>query len=1004
MTYRDPLIYDAGQITQIDVASDQLAYLSIPTSAFHNGTFRESFDFRCTSNGTAITGTLEKSGGGDLTLQFSDGYSTLNCTPAQTINIPPGTDSVPIGYFVYIPQSTKTLTVNTTSWPSGEHIKVAYVYVPSAAFVQDHGGAYINQNWNDHLAGTDNQGHLAHLCQKIRSFGAKWYSGVAGNGTDTYFSTPNTGNTFFSCESGVISQMHPQSFTSVDTANGDVIVVHNDPDTPYRHVSNLQDLTKDSTGNTISTGQYFSIVFHGIANKTGQWTGIVASLPGGTYTNLSDAQTDVDAYDDYNLSRAFEIESGCEFLICRAIFRKAATSWTWQETEDLRGKVPSNIAGGGGGGASGDHGSLSGLADDDHTQYVLADGTRAFTGNVTVNASINATGYIYADGNMSCNVLYTNGNIVCGGTVSGAAASFPQISSATGTINCTDDDIVTTGNLTANRLTINTVNSGAGTGNVTFSGNIVGVSTYYGTSVNVSSTVNCNYLAAGILVQTPSLTSVTGTINCADDHIVTTGNVTGNVANFTTANLSGYLEGYAGSPSNNDVLTWVTANSRAEFKTPVSGSGGATITANTTYYLDPTGNDTTGDGTANNPWFTINRAYEALANETIAGGVKVTIQLNDGTYNYTSTVTPDHPQSAQITVSGTTVYTLNSTNLVSVSGTAPNRSMVLTVDDTSNCAVGDIIEIRNAANGTYGVLINGATQITSVNTSNSTITCNFFQGSTTYAPTGAITANIVGHKTMVTFNGCNGFLAQNSNQINVDKIGFDGVDLGYTLFYAYGTSKIYTTSNDVNAIRFINGAQALYGGYIRCEYASFGYCARGLYAGYGGIIQASRAQVSGATLLGANAVHGSYIGMDYVFIIGGAANGMVVTDAVILASNARFYANVQNGLVVQQGSVAFCDTATIAWNGFRGMLAQFGSYCELSNCNVVSNGDAGVFYYGQSGGRIVSGSITYNGNGGLYCGNNSSCQITSATIANNTSYQMSPTPINTVGNNESFMY
>jgi hypothetical protein len=42
----------------------------------------------------------------------------------------------------------------------------------------------------------------------------------------------------------------------------------------------------------------------------------------------------------------------------------------------------------GGGGVS-DHGSLTGLADDDHTQYLLADGTRTVTGDFTVSGSVN---------------------------------------------------------------------------------------------------------------------------------------------------------------------------------------------------------------------------------------------------------------------------------------------------------------------------------------------------------------------------------------------------------------------------------------------------------------------------------------------------------------------------------------------------------------------------------------------------------------------------------------
>jgi len=52
------------------------------------------------------------------------------------------------------------------------------------------------------------------------------------------------------------------------------------------------------------------------------------------------------------------------------------------DTQDLR---QSGVTGGGGGGGGiADHGSLAGLGDDDHPQYTLADGTRAFTGALDI--------------------------------------------------------------------------------------------------------------------------------------------------------------------------------------------------------------------------------------------------------------------------------------------------------------------------------------------------------------------------------------------------------------------------------------------------------------------------------------------------------------------------------------------------------------------------------------------------------------------------------------------
>ena len=59
-----------------------------------------------------------------------------------------------------------------------------------------------------------------------------------------------------------------------------------------------------------------------------------------------------------------------------------------------------------------DHGGLLGLGDDDHTQYILVDGTRAFTGNVQANASgtldIGSSGTPFA--NLYADDVYVKGS------------------------------------------------------------------------------------------------------------------------------------------------------------------------------------------------------------------------------------------------------------------------------------------------------------------------------------------------------------------------------------------------------------------------------------------------------------------------------------------------------------------------------------------------------------------------------------------------------------------
>jgi hypothetical protein len=64
------------------------------------------------------------------------------------------------------------------------------------------------------------------------------------------------------------------------------------------------------------------------------------------------------------------------------------------------------------GGIVQDHGGLTGLGDDDHTQYILADGTRALTGNWDAgDYSITATEF-YGDGSTLSGIPYVDGDDV----------------------------------------------------------------------------------------------------------------------------------------------------------------------------------------------------------------------------------------------------------------------------------------------------------------------------------------------------------------------------------------------------------------------------------------------------------------------------------------------------------------------------------------------------------------------------------------------------------------
>jgi hypothetical protein len=366
-------------------------------NTFFNGTFQETFDALVTSDGVDITMSLEQSGGGDLTMQFSDGYTTLDTTPAATITLNEGTDAVPVSNYVYILQSTGLLTKDPSGFPDAEHIKVAYFLVPSAGFVQSN-GCYINQNWNDHLTGTTNQGHLAHIAEKVRRGGSSWFSGVAANGATASYFTISAGVTDWLSTSGVVYQMHAQTFPAVDTSASSLLLVKNWSGDSWHDVTNLFDITADSTGTTITNNRYFNLVFWGVQNKTGEFTTVVVNLPSGSYSTQSDAENDVDGFTDFSIPREFEIDSSVGFLIASTTFQMGAT-WAHIGTTDLRGKSPSNAAGAG----VNDHGGLGGLGDvADHPGYLTLDGARSMTGTLDAafgitTTTITATGLIDAN-------------------------------------------------------------------------------------------------------------------------------------------------------------------------------------------------------------------------------------------------------------------------------------------------------------------------------------------------------------------------------------------------------------------------------------------------------------------------------------------------------------------------------------------------------------------------------------------------------------------------------
>lgn len=363
-----------------------------------NGIFLEKLNFTISEAGGTVTGSLEQNGGGDLIQRFSDGYTTLDCTPVKTIDLTAyvGTDAVPKEVFIYILQSAKTTIVaSNVDWPLDpelEHIKIAHLVLKSAVTTGTDGGALMNQNHNDYAFDATGEGHLQDIEHRLRQEPAAYHSGIALTLKNAAGAALTTGNSSTAVEivttTGHVFQIHQHNFPAFDmyTVATDKADIVNQPTDEGGGYETTVDLVTDIThyvdgtaaGVAIGTNKYFNIVVWGVMNRSGEISFLMINLPTSQYTTSGNAVADVDGTSIFEIPSAFK---GTGFLIARLTFRLIGGSqWTYIAQEDLRGKFPDLIAGVGI--TTTDHALLANLVApaDDHTQYLLADGTRALAG------------------------------------------------------------------------------------------------------------------------------------------------------------------------------------------------------------------------------------------------------------------------------------------------------------------------------------------------------------------------------------------------------------------------------------------------------------------------------------------------------------------------------------------------------------------------------------------------------------------------------------------------
>lgn len=300
-----------------------------------NGAILEHHNVAVSSDGLAITLTLDN-GGDFLSLFFQSDFYKL-AIPAS-IELTAGTDTVPIENWVYVPESTKVLTVSLSGFPTNETVvPIARVLCPTAATAQTE-GVYKLHSWTDHLAGSNNQGHLSHVNARLRAFPAQYDSGIDVS------TTPGEGvattNLYISTTSGAAWQLHLQTFPAFDLGGGSHLHVINDPAVPYRSVQGLSPATIPSDSEGVSlANKYYTVVLWGVQSESDGTCKLMLNLPSGGYTVLGDAVADASGFTNQGIPSSFR---GTGFLIASLLLRNSGSNVTLQAggISDLRGAPP----------------------------------------------------------------------------------------------------------------------------------------------------------------------------------------------------------------------------------------------------------------------------------------------------------------------------------------------------------------------------------------------------------------------------------------------------------------------------------------------------------------------------------------------------------------------------------------------------------------------------------------------------------------------------------------
>ena len=259
---------------------------------------------------------LNTAGKGNITYIFGQKEFILNCTTGSgvggraRIELTLGTDQAPqINWIHIIRSGTEAILNKTLVEPDDEFAMVCHLLVPSYARASAR-CTYNSRRWSD-VKEVNGRGAIANILFKQRNP----ISHISGGGANI---TINSGTSPYSIDITVDPAVFREIFKQYSDGlqlSVDGAYVVNDPVEKYKLITNGNQITVDSQGNSLNN-KFFRLVFM-IALNTACKTQLLITLPNGSYGNALDAFRDSSDLSVTSLPEGFT----SAYLICAGVFK-----------------------------------------------------------------------------------------------------------------------------------------------------------------------------------------------------------------------------------------------------------------------------------------------------------------------------------------------------------------------------------------------------------------------------------------------------------------------------------------------------------------------------------------------------------------------------------------------------------------------------------------------------------------------------------------------------------